>query len=446
MKIFPASFIQKMQALLKGEADAFFESHENPPPISLRTHPQKKYGNNFSEAQKVTWCHEGIYLESRPVFTYDPFFHGGSYYVQEAGSMLLEKFLVPILEENKNAKILDLCAAPGGKSTHALSLMNGDGILVSNETIPLRNKILRQNIAKWGFANCIVTQSKAEDFARGDVQFDVIIVDAPCSGEGLFRKDEQAILEWSVDQVMVCSQRQTKILEDIFPALKPGGYLIYSTCTYESSENDDQIEKMISNFGMKVETPEPPSGIASTKYGWQAFPHLVKSEGFYCCLLKKNGELTSDNFSSTTKGSTKKSGLPPFDKWLINENSFIISQQQDFIYANTKDVHELTQQLSKTNYIRMSGLLLGEMKGKDFIPSAELALSLQLNRNTPTVNLSEQESINYLCGEPLQAKSEALGWHLVTFQNLPLGWAKKIANRWNNYYPKEWRIQNKPKN
>ncbi len=445
MKIFPASFIQKMQALLKGEADAFFESQENLPPISLRTHPQKKYGSIFSEAQKVKWCHEGIYLESRPVFTYDPFFHGGSYYVQEAGSMLLEKFIVPILEENKNAKILDLCGAPGGKSTHILSLMKGDGILVSNEIIPLRNKILRQNIAKWGYSNCIVTQNKAEDFARGDVQFDVIIVDAPCSGEGLFRKDDQAILEWSTDQVMVCSQRQTKILEDILPALKPGGYLIYSTCTYESAENDGQIEQLISNFGMEVITPEPPSGIASTKYGWQAFPHLVKSEGFYCCLLKKDGELNSDNFSSTTKGSTKKSGLPPFDKWLINENSFIITQQQDFIYANTTDVHELTQQLSKTNYIRMSGILMGEMKGKDFIPSAELALSLHLNRKLSTVELTKQESINYLCGEPLQAQSIDLGWHLVTYQNLPLGWAKKIANRWNNYYPKEWRIQNKPK-
>ncbi len=145
------------------------------------------------------------------------------------------------------------------------------------------------------------------------------------------------------------------------------------------------------------------------------------------------------------KSHQKKTMLPSFEKWLIDDTSFVITQQQDFIYANSKEVNELTQQLSKTNYIRMSGILLGEIKGKDFIPSAELALSLQLNKNHPTVDLSEQESINYLCGEPLQTQSEALGWHLVTFQNQPLGWAKKIASRWNNYYPKEWRIQNKPK-
>ena len=445
MKIFPESFKQKMQDLLSEEASAFFESQENSPPISLRTHPSKKNATLFPDAQKVNWCHEGIYLSTRPVFTYDPLFHAGAYYVQEAGSMLLEKFLIPILEKNKNLKILDLCAAPGGKSTHTLSLMNGDGILVSNETVPLRNKILRQNIAKWGYTNCIVTQNKAEDFAKSKVQFDVIIVDAPCSGEGLFRKDDQAILEWSVDQVMVCSQRQTKILEDILPSLKSGGYLIYSTCTYESIENDDQIEPLITNFGMKVETPEPPSGITLTKYGWQAFPHRVKSEGFYCCLLKKEGELHSENLFTPSKNTSKINMLPSFEKWLNDEKSFVITQQQDFIFANSKEVNELTQQLSKTNYIRMSGLLLGEMKGIDFIPSPELALSLQMNRNLPTIELSEQETINYLCGEPLQVQSETLGWHLVSFQKYALGWAKKIASRWNNYYPKEWRIQNKPK-
>ena len=445
MKIFPESFKQKMNELLKGEATAFFESQEIPPPISLRLHPNKNNSTIFPEAQKVEWCEAGIYLSSRPVFTYDPLFHAGAYYVQEAGSMLLEKLLTPILEKNKNLRILDLCAAPGGKSTHVLSLMNGEGILVSNETIPLRNKILRQNIAKWGYSNCIVTQNKAEDFAKSNIQFDAIIVDAPCSGEGLFRKDDQAILEWSVDQVMVCSQRQTKILVEILPSLKPGGYLIYSTCTYEATENDDQIEQLIANFGMKVVTSKPPLGIAQTKYGWQAYPHRVKSEGFYCCLLKKDGELNVENKYTSTKITSKKTMLPSFEKWLIDDTSFVITQQQDFIYANSKEVNELTQQLSKTNYIRMSGILLGEIKGKDFIPSAELALSLQLNKNHPTVDLSEQESINYLCGEPLQTQSEALGWHLVTFQNQPLGWAKKIASRWNNYYHKEWRIQNKPK-
>jgi len=321
--------------------------------------------------------------------------------------------------------------------------MNGDGILVSNEIIPLRNKILRQNIAKWGFSNCIVTQNKAEDFKKNAVQFDLIVVDAPCSGEGLFRKDSNAILEWSEEQVKVCSVRQSQILEDILPALKPGGYLIYSTCTYEKSENDDQIENLISRFEMEVEMPACPEGIVKTKYGWQAFPHRVRSEGFYCCLLRKPGNILEDDFQQKSI-STKKEIHPELKNWLIQADQFILSQHEDFIYANSKDVKALTDQLSNTCYIRMSGLLMGQLKGKDFIPSAELALNLQLNDNNPYVELTFQEAIKYLCGDGITTPSEHLGWHLIKYQNQNLGWAKKISSRWNNYYPKEWRIIHKP--
>lgn len=443
MNKFPDAFIKSIENNLKEEAISFFESQENTSPVSLRLHPIKHQLGLFNEEEKIPWCNQGKYLRERPNFSHDPFFHAGLYYVQEAGSMLLEPLLTSILEKKRNLRVLDLCAAPGGKSTHLLSLMNGDGILISNEIIPLRNKILRQNIAKWGFSNCIVTQNKAEDFKKNAVQFDLIVVDAPCSGEGLFRKDSNAILEWSEEQVKVCSVRQSQILEDILPALKPGGYLIYSTCTYEKSENDDQIENLISRFEMEVEMPACPEGIVKTKYGWQAFPHRVRSEGFYCCLLRKPGNILEDDFQQKSI-STKKEIHPELKNWLIQTDQFILSQHEDFIYANSKDVKALTDQLSNTCYIRMSGLLMGQLKGKDFIPSAELALNLQLNDNNPYVELTFQEAIKYLCGDGITTPSEHLGWHLIKYQNQNLGWAKKISSRWNNYYPKEWRIIHKP--
>lgn len=444
MKIFPETFIQKIQTLLPNEAEDFLKSQQTAPPISLRLHPLKSTPLLFEDATKVDWCHLGRYLKERPIFTYDPHFHAGAYYVQEAGSMLLEKLLLPFFEQNKNLVVLDLCAAPGGKSTHLLSMMHEEGILVSNELIPTRNKILRQNIAKWGFSNCIVTQNKAEDFSKSKIQFDVIVVDAPCSGEGLFRKDEHAISEWSLDQVNVCSSRQSQILNNILPTLKPGGLLLYSTCTYEASENDLQIEKLILEHGMQVRTPAPPQGIVSTKHGWQAFPHKVKSEGFYCCLLQKNGEREENNFS-IQKNTSKKSNVPNLSEWTTMNNVFNYVTHQDFIYANTNGIQEIAQKLSSSCYIRTSGILMGEIKGKDFIPSAELSLSNSIHPEIPSVQLNLDEAIQYLCGDPIQSKSENIGWHLVKYEHSILGWAKKIANRWNNYYPKEWRIQNKPK-
>lgn len=444
MKTFPENFIQKMKTLLPDEADEFFKSQQTAPPISLRLHPLKSKAYLFEDATKVNWCDLGRYLNERPIFTYDPYFHSGAYYVQEAGSMLLEKLLLPFFTENKNLIILDLCAAPGGKSTHLLSMMHENDILVSNEIVPSRNKILRQNIAKWGYSNCIVTQNKAKDFSKSKIQFDLIVVDAPCSGEGLFRKDEHAISEWSLDQVNMCSIRQSQILDDIFPTLKPGGLLLYSTCTYEESENDMQVERMIQEYGMQVIHPSPPLGIVSTKHGWQAFPHKVKSEGFYCCLLQKNGEREENNFPHPNNPSKKNNDLS-LSSWISMSTLFNYSIHQDFIYANTNRVQEILQQLSTSCYIRTSGILLGETKGKDFIPSAELALSNSIHPEIPSVHLNLDEAIQYLSGNPIHSTTENKGWYLVKYEHFSLGWAKKVGNRWNNYYPKEWRIQNKPK-
>src|ERR1044071_5586576 len=197
---------------------------------------------------KIPWTEYGHYLSQRPSFTFDPLFHAGCYYVQEASSMFLEQALKQTIDLSKPLRVLDLCAAPGGKSTHILSLISKDSLLVSNEVIRSRAKILKDNIVKWGYSNVVVTNNDPKDFQRLENHFDVIVVDAPCSGSGLFRREPEAIEEWSINNVQLCCQRQQRILADIIPALKGGGILIYSTCSYSPQEDEQIVQWMRNEF------------------------------------------------------------------------------------------------------------------------------------------------------------------------------------------------------
>ncbi|MBK9401787.1 MAG: RNA methyltransferase [Bacteroidetes bacterium] len=430
-------FYKRMHHQLGGEASSLIASLQGPSPISIRIHPEKDNGL-FRDATKVSWCSQGRYLKDRPVFTLDPLFHAGCYYVQEAGSMLIESILRDVIGDLKTANVLDLCAAPGGKTTHLISLLSKDCNIICNEIIPGRNKILRHNLAKWGYSNSIVTQNEAKDIANSTVLFDLIVVDAPCSGEGLFRKDPEAIREWSPEQVDVCAARQTNILEDIIPALKPGGYLLYSTCTYEPSENDQQIERLLLHHPFINITPPAPEGIVATTHGWQSFPHKVAAEGFYCCLLQYEGT-SSKKVNIEQKFKTDRS----FNKglWLKEPDKFEVVQQEEYLNAATPAILSLTKALARKCYIRQSGLPLGQTKGNDFIPAPELAMSLQLKSDTPACSLQLKEVLHFLRGDSIIAESEMEGWHLINFEGHALGWAKKIRQRWNNYYPKDWRIR-----
>lgn len=257
-------------------------------------------------------------LDQRPAFTLDPLFHAGLYYVQEAGSMLIEYFFAPHLEQLTSATVLDACAAPGGKSTHLLSLLDKNSVLVSNEIIPNRNKTLRYNLAKWGSANKIITQSEPDRLAGTQARFDLIVVDAPCSGEGLFRKDPDAITEWSAERTLQCEQRQENILKTLYPLLKEGGLLLYSTCTYNPGENDQQIDTLLRTGQFEVLTGVPPSGIEATKFGWQAYPHNVKSEGFYCSLLLYTGTTRPKGKIKSSAPEKTKDITGIAGKWLEN--------------------------------------------------------------------------------------------------------------------------------
>ena len=434
----PEAFKERIIGQLPSdESERFFASLQTTSPVTIRYNPIKC--NNKQHLLEIPWCKEGRILPVRPVFTLDPHFHAGNYYVQEAGSMLLEPLLSDYIEQLKNGLILDLCAAPGGKSTHLLSLLGKDCTLVCNEIIPQRNKVLRHNLAKWGYPNTIVTQSNPSQIAASGLKFDLIVVDAPCSGEGLFRKDPKAMMEWSPSQAQQCAIRQNSILDEILPALKTGGLLLYSTCTYNPEENDLQIQRLMETGKFKLVTPNPPETIKKTTYGWQAFPHLTTAEGFYCCLLEYTGE---EQLFKKTEKLPKQRSVPFFNgsDWLENAEKYIIYPEGEYLNAATLEVKSAVVQLSTSCYLRSYGIILGEMKGKNFVPSPELALCIELKTSAPGIELSHDEAIKYLRCEAITAGSTENGWHLIKFESSPLGWAKHIGNRWNNYFPKDWRI------
>jgi 16S rRNA C967 or C1407 C5-methylase (RsmB/RsmF family) len=309
----PNSFLQSLENIEGFDLNAFAAVHEeNKALTSIRFNPNKKINVQDSVLQidaKIPWSTFGYYLKERPSFTKDPLFHAGAYYVQEASSMFLEQALQQTVDLNNSIKVLDLCAAPGGKSTLIQSLISKDSLLVSNEVIKTRVNVLAENITKWGAANVVVTNNDPRDFQRLDSYFDVIVVDAPCSGSGLFRKDPDAIREWSLDNVELCSQRQQRILADVKEALKQDGILIYSTCSYSRAENENIAEWLITENGFEAIQLQvkPEWNIVETityetnAFGYRFYPDKVKGEGFFIAAFKK----TKHNRKQQTNNNKK---------------------------------------------------------------------------------------------------------------------------------------------
>lgn len=444
----PERFLERIKAQLGQETKLFLASFKQTPPTSIRVNPRKI--NPFDEHQ-ISWSQYGYYLSQRPAFGKDPLFHAGAYYVQEASSMILEPFFKHVKSQlsNQPLKVLDLCAAPGGKSTHLLSLMDENDLLVTNEIVSKRNLVLQENIIKWGNSNVVVTQNKPDDFRAFSEFFDVILIDAPCSGEGMFRKDSIAIQEWSPAHVETCAIRQNHILESILPALKTGGYLIYSTCTYNEVENDSVVEILVKDKNMhSVIVPMDNWGQKNTKYGVQMYPHSVIGEGLYmACVHKKE---YSNNKSIPSLKQQKKY----YFQWKEKVESDLLSdfvemENKSFLYNYNRNIvlvsNELKddfKSLDDALHITYAGVLVGEKKGKNFVPAHELALSDLVNKKINKLNLSLEEAICYLKKEDfLQTKELENGYHLVTYLGQGLGWVKVLPNRVNNLYPINWRIK-----
>lgn len=442
-----SDFLERTKPLLKEGWESFLSALDSESPVSIRLNKNKSISGK-PDADVVPWCTGGYYLPQRPQFTFDPLFHAGCYYVQEASSMFVYQALKQYAEDD--LKILDLCAAPGGKSTLIAGFMTDDSLLISNEVIRSRAHILSENISKWGNPNVVVTNNDPSSFGRMKHYFDVILVDAPCSGEGMFRKDVGAVEEWSVDNVKLCTERQRRILSDVWDSLKPNGILIYSTCTYNTEENEDNVMWIKDDLGadiLPVRINEE-WGISSSVKGdipvCRFFLHKTRGEGFFLSVLRKNDDEVRaiKPKKDKNKAKTRESLSKEHKDYIISSDLFHFYQKgEDWFAVPDKFKEDISLVESNLNVVS-SGICLGKMKGKDFIPSQSLALSDMLNRKTFVEHeLDWKDAINYLRREPLILQDIPKGYILLTYKSVPLGFVKNIGNRANNLYPQEWRIR-----
>lgn len=443
---FPPAFEKRMQTLLKDEWERFVQIHQSASPTSIRINPHKIKSCN---EDKIPWTDFGYYLKARPAFTLDPLFHAGTYYVQEPSSMLLEQAVRQSLDVSKPLRVLDLCGAPGGKSTHLLSLLSKDSLLVSNEVIRSRTQVLAENIIKWGCSNVVVSNNDPEVFQKLPGFFDLIVVDAPCSGEGLFRKDPGAMQEWSTDHTTLCSHRQRRILKDVWPALKENGILIYSTCTYNPEENENNLawlaqQESILSVPLKLEPDWKIKPVQSGNLiGYQCFPHTVIGEGFFLAAIRKTSQQTEIKIRSGKNfHQAPKKIVEQINTWVLHPEHFRIIQQQDLLILLPEERFDELNFLSQQLHIVSKGTALAEIKHEKLIPEHALALSIHLNKKRfACFDLSLDEALLYLRKEALNLVDTEKGFALVTYQNQPLGWINRLGNRINNLYPAAWRIR-----
>jgi len=401
----------------------------------------------FTIDENVSWSQFGYYLSRRPSFTFDPLFHAGCYYVQEASSMFLEQALKQLVDLSKPTKVLDLSAAPGGKSTHIQSLVSSESLLVSNEVIRSRCNVLTDNIIKWGSNNVMVTNNDPSAFKKLPGYFDVIVVDAPCSGSGLFRKDETAIEEWSLNNVTLCSQRQQRILADVLPALKENGLLIYSTCSYSKEEDEEIGDWLVEEFEMqneklKVETEWNIVESASSKtgaMGYRFYPYNIKGEGFFISCFRKTttGKEARIKTAKIEKATTKEKAV--IQPWLKDIEVELIKEADSFTALPAYFLNDYTYLKSALN-IPYKGTGIGQIMKDKLVPHHSFALSTIISDKVITTELFYEEAVKYLQRRDINIKPSALGWQTVNYQKHNLGWINALSNRINNYYPKELRI------
>jgi 16S rRNA C967 or C1407 C5-methylase (RsmB/RsmF family)/NOL1/NOP2/fmu family ribosome biogenesis protein len=438
----PEQLLNTLCKLDHFEAVPFVEAHhENNRITSVRLNPFKKTTLDFELGKPVSWSGSGYYLASRPSFTYDPLFHAGCYYVQEAGSMFLESALVQTLDRAKSLRILDACAAPGGKSTLINSFLKEQDLLVSNEIIRSRAGVLTENLGRWGTCNTVVTNNEVSKFSDLEGFFDAIVVDAPCSGSGLFRKQPEAIDEWSPAAVVACSVRQKKILTELYPALKTGGILYYSTCSYSPEENEDIVSWLINDLGMSLlplQLPEN-SGIVDSGLGYRFYPHLTESEGFFIAVLRKE-KITDKMYVGPTKtDEAAKTEMAILNNFAKIQDGRVVKKNNHFHLMNEQAVSFFSA-FAKHLYFRKAGTVLGEIKGVDLVPNQELAWSVMKSENCERTDLSYDDAIRYLKKENLLIPLPGKGLRLITYKEQGIGWAKILPNRLNNYLPAEYRI------
>jgi 16S rRNA C967 or C1407 C5-methylase (RsmB/RsmF family)/NOL1/NOP2/fmu family ribosome biogenesis protein len=444
-----------MQPLLGDDSAAFFEALQGEPPVSIRLSGAKKVLPDYDLTRQVPWCDSGRYLAQRPVFTLDPLLHGGAYYVQEAASMALSQVALQLLQKAE-LKALDLCASPGGKATLLADFLPHGSLLVANEAIRSRVGALAENVTKWGNPHVLVTHNDPKDFAQLPEFFDAIFVDAPCSGEGMFRKDKGAAEAWSEAGVQLCMERQRRIVADVWGALKAGGYLVYTTCTFNVRENEENVLWMVNELGassvkldLKREwgvTPTSELGLDLAKevHGYRFFPHKALGEGFFVAALQKNSGDNSDLLLRRHDNPPKlKSDVPhELKRWVANPDDFVFVRTEQRVRAVPAHAYRWACMAARRLNVLQEGVAVAELKGSGCIPCAALALSAALNPDAfPAVDVDLRRAQQFLKKESIAGTPQRKGFELVRYRGLPLGFIKNLGVRSNNLYPQEWRIR-----
>lgn len=446
----PKQLISSLANVKGFDKAAFEEVHASGEQVtSIRLNPFKPSEVLMdSRDTPVPWCSDGFYLKERPSFTMDPLFHAGAYYVQEASSMFLAHAIHALIPGPKQGlKVLDLCAAPGGKTTLLASIFS-EGLVVSNEVIKSRAAILVENTTKWGLPNLVVTNNDPDHFKDFVGYFDVIVVDAPCSGSGLFRKDAEAISEWSEQNVIHCSQRQERILSTILPCLKQDGLLVYSTCSYSEAEDESIADWLVSDMNMEscpvpiesswnIVTTQSPQKQA---WGYRFYPYLVKGEGFYLAAFKQQQSIFGGRLKEANLTKLTKPELALLAPYVENDTAATYFKQNNAIRRVPSAFLTNIQELAGRLYIKKAGIEIGEFKGNALIPSHEWAVSVLPKNGFSFLPVTKEQALLFLKRGNFMPENAAIGWNWVQFEGVVLGLVKVLPNRINNYYPAEWRI------
>lgn len=443
------------QVVGEGNLSAVLDALSGEPSVSVRINPAKAgspseiFGNLVSGS--VEWNRHAAFLSERPAFTLDPLIHAGAYYVQDSSAMFPGKAFRDVLDKVLESgiispKVLDLCAAPGGKTTDISASLResckGGYLLISNEIMKQRAAVLADNAAVWGDPSVVVTSVDPKAFGTLPGFFDIIVADVPCSGEGMFRKDDEAVSQWSEENVALCQARQRRIVADVWPSLAEGGFLVYSTCTFNNLENDDNVKWICSEFGAEIIGIDS-CGLLRTECGVSLVPGFVRGEGQYCAVLRK---------TSPSAGTAACSGRQQ-DRWqklpeahasiirpLLDEEMAMIVKDGRIV-AVPEYVRCVLSMLEPLRPLAR-GLAVGMFKGKDFIPDADLALSLSLRRGAfNEFEVNRETALSFLHRDPVRLPDAERGMLLLVYRGLPIGFVKNLGNRCNSLHPLHRRIR-----
>lgn len=441
----PERFIDRIRSKHPSNVVAsWLLSLEQLPEASVRLNIQKSKAV-FEHAAPVLWCESGRHLGDRPLFAADPFYHGGVYYPQESSSMILAWVLEQLTFDTGTIDALDVAAAPGGKTLILSDFLRERGRVIANEMDSRRCAILEENVSRWGCDNVIVTHGTSAQLKNLYRQFQIVLLDAPCSGEGMFRKDYHARAQWNEELVASCARLQNNILNDISELVAPGGFLIYSTCTFSEEENIHQLDRLCESgeFENVLLHPTGEWGIEVQSGGkasvMQFIPGKVRGEGLTIGVLRRMGNdakrsIKPENLYRALH-STEHKQLP------LDTGGMCYHEKRNHYVYSKFSVDELNK-IQAAVFIRKSGITIGHLAGNAFIPDHEMAMASRFAGCYPSFQVDQNLARRFLSGETWSQDLSA-GWYRIEYENVSLGWIKSLGNRFNNYMPKVLRLRSR---